>query len=71
MVFGVTASNATQVSRFGDYFSVRPIPGSTDSGFAAESYDVLQNVPGQICAVGGCRAVARYIEFSRAVEGPF
>ncbi len=29
VVYTVTASNATQVSRFGDYFSVRPIPGSS------------------------------------------
>ncbi|HEY0591600.1 MAG TPA: hypothetical protein VGF40_07520, partial [Thermoanaerobaculia bacterium] len=71
VVFTVTASNATQGGRFGDYFSVRPIPGNTDAGFAAESYDVLQNVAGQTCAVGGCRAVARYTEFSRAFEGPF
>jgi hypothetical protein len=65
VVYTVTASNATQISRFGDYFSVRPIPGSESSGFAAESYDVLQSVPGQTCAMAGCQAVARYTEFSR------
>lgn len=65
VVYTVTASNATQISRFGDYLSVRPLPGSEDSAFAAESYDVLQNVPGQTCAMSGCRAVARYTEFSR------
>jgi hypothetical protein len=69
VVYTVTASNATQISRFGDYFSVRPIPGSEDAGFAAESYDVLQNVAGQTCAMSGCRAVARYTEFSRGEEG--
>lgn len=86
VVFTVTASNATQTflvdsdgdgipetpaSRFGDYFSVRPIPGSEDAGFAAESYDVLQNVAGQTCVMAGCRAVARYTEFSRGQKGPF
>lgn len=70
VVYTVTASNATQISRFGDYFSVRPIPGSSDAGFAAESYDVLQNVAGQTCAMAGCRAVARYTEFSRGFIGP-
>ena len=65
VVYTVTASNATQISRFGDYFSVRPIPGSEDAGFAAESYDVLQNIAGQTCAMAGCRAVVRYTEFSR------
>jgi hypothetical protein len=63
VVYTVTNSNATQVSRFGDYFSVRPIPGSTN--FAAEGYDVLQSVAGQTCASAGCRAVPRYVEFGR------
>ena len=71
VVYTVTASNATQtapgVSRFGDYFSVRPIPES--DGFAAEAYDVLQSTAGQTCVVGGCRAVARYVEFHRAPPG--
>lgn len=71
VVYTVTGSNATQtapgVSRFGDYFSVRPIPG--DNGFAAETYDVLQSTPGQTCLVGGCRAIARYVEFRRAPPG--
>ena len=68
VVYTVTGSSATQISRFGDYFSVRPIPGS--ASFAAESYDVLQNVAGQTCAVGSCRAVARYTEFGRPVPTP-
>lgn len=67
VVYTVTASNATQIVRFGDYFSVRPIPGT--GNFAAEGYDVLQNTPGQTCAVGGCSAVARYVEFGRAPPG--
>lgn len=71
-VYTVTASNATQTtagggSRFGDYFAVRPIPGST--GFAAATYDVLQSTAGQTCQVGGCRAVTRYVEFRRAPPG--
>jgi hypothetical protein len=67
VVYTVTATNATQISRFGDYFSVRPIPGS--ARFAAETYDVLQNVAGKTCAEAGCRAVARYVEFGRPVPG--
>lgn len=63
VVYTVTSSSATQISRFGDYLSVRPIPGS--QSFAAEVYDVLQNVPGETCAMAGCRAVARYVEFGR------
>lgn len=62
VVYTVTSSTATQGGRFGDYFSVRPIRGSTDNGFAAESYDV----------VTGPSATARYTEFSRPQqEGPF
>lgn len=62
VVYTVTSSTATQGSRFGDYFSVRPIPGSQDAGFAAESYDV----------VTGPSAIARYTEFSRpGLPGPF
>jgi hypothetical protein len=69
VVYTVTATNATQISRFGDYFSVRPIPGS--ARFAAETYDVLQSVAGKTCAEAGCRAVARYVEFGRpAPPGP-
>jgi hypothetical protein len=63
VVYLVTASNATQVTRFGDYFSVRPIAGTTD--FATEGYEVLQAVPGSVCAIGGCNAVTRYIRFGR------
>ena len=68
LVYPVTSSNATQVSRFGDYFSVRPIPGT--GNFAAEGYDVLQNVAGMTCAAAGCRAVARYAEFGRHLTSP-
>lgn len=72
VVYTVTDSNATQTlaggaSRFGDYFSVRPIPGS--DGFAAEAYDVLQSTPGHTCRTGGCTAVARYVEFHHAPPG--
>ncbi|MEZ5543133.1 MAG: hypothetical protein R3F42_14010 [Pseudomonadota bacterium] len=77
IVYTVTATTATQSflvdtdgdgvgdtarTRFGDYFSVRPIPGSVDAGFAAESYDV----------VTGPSAITRYTEFSRPeIPGPF
>jgi len=70
VVYTVTNSNATQISRFGDYFSVRPVPGT--ARFAAEAYDVRQNVPGQTCAMAGCTATARYVEFGRPeAPGPF
>jgi hypothetical protein len=68
VVYTVTMSDATQISRFGDYFSVRPIPRS--ASFAAEAYDVVESVAGQTCAVGGCRAIARYVEFHRPVSDP-
>lgn len=63
VVYQVTSSNATQVSRFGDYIPARNIPGT--GLFAAEVYDVLQNVSGSNCAVAGCRAVMRYVQFGR------
>lgn len=59
----VTSSNAVQGTRFGDYLSVRPIPGS--SRFAAEFYDTLAT------STGGARAVARYVEFGRPIQVPF
>ena len=69
VVYQVTNSNATQVSRFGDYLPARNVPGS--GLFATEVYDVLQNVSGSNCAVSGCRAVMRYVQFGRPpVIGP-
>ncbi len=78
VVYQVTNSNATQVSRFGDYLSARWIPGSvaippgtetSDSQFGAEVYDVILNAvpPGgtPTCAAVGCVANPRYIQFGR------
>lgn len=59
----VTSSDAVQGSRFGDYLSVRPIPGT--SRFAAELYDTLAT------PTGGARAVPRYVEFGRPIQVPF
>lgn len=59
----VTSSDAVQGSRFGDYLSVRPIPGT--SRFAAELYDT------RATPTGGARAVPRYVEFGRPVQVPF
>lgn len=59
----VTSSDAVQPTRFGDYLSVRPIPGT--SRFAGAVYDALETDG------GGTRAVARYVEFGREQEGPF
>ena len=62
VVYQVTNSNATQTSRFGDYLQARYISG-TRSLFATEVYEVLQNVSGSSCAIAGCRAVMRYVQF--------
>lgn len=76
VVYQVTNSNATQVSRFGDYLSARYIAGfvavpggESDSQFGAEVYDVILNPvpPGgtATCAAVGCVAKPRYIQFGR------
>ncbi|HEY1260452.1 MAG TPA: hypothetical protein VGF34_14485 [Stellaceae bacterium] len=76
VVYQVTNSNATQVSRFGDYLSARWLPGfvavpggQSDSQFGAEAYDVILNPvpPGgtATCAAVGCVAKPRYIQFGR------
>jgi hypothetical protein len=68
VVYQVTSSNATQISRFGDYLSARLIPGT--GRFAAEVYDVILNplppgTPSGTCATVGCAANMRYVEFGR------
>jgi hypothetical protein len=68
VVYQVTSSNATQISRFGDYLSARLIPGA--GRFAAEVYDVILNplppsTPSGTCATVGCTANMRYVEFGR------
>jgi hypothetical protein len=73
VVYQVTNSNATQVSRFGDYLSARWIPDTVDgSDFAAQVYDVILNPvpPGgtATCAAVGCVANPRYVRFGL---GPF
>jgi hypothetical protein len=74
VVYQVTNSNATQTSRFGDYFSNRIIaPGGL---FAAETYDVILNplppgVASGTCATVGCTANMRFVEYGRPpVPGP-
>ena len=74
VVYQVTNSNATQISRFGDYFSTRLIPGS-DGLFAAETYDVILNplppgVSSGTCATVGCTANMRFVEFGRPPAPP-
>jgi hypothetical protein len=69
VVYQVTSSNATQVSRFGDYLSNRLIPGERRF-FAAGVYDVILNplppgVPSGTCATVGCTARARYVMYGR------
>lgn len=66
VVYQVTGSNATQISRFGDYVHVRSRAGT----FATELYDVILNPlpPGTTsgtCATVGCRANMRFVEFKR------
>jgi hypothetical protein len=67
VVYQVTSSNATQISRFGDYVSNRPIAGGL---FAAEVYDVILNPlpPGTTsgsCSTVGCAANMRFVEYGR------
>jgi hypothetical protein len=67
VVYQVTNSNATQISRFGDYFAARPIPG-LDNQFAAEVYDVVLpsgSPPGATCNTVGCSANMHYVQFGR------
>jgi hypothetical protein len=74
VVYQVTSSNATQTTRFGDYFSGRLVPGS-GSLFATEAYDVILNplppgVPSGTCATVGCTANMRFVEFGRPPVTP-
>ena len=67
LVYQVTSSNATQISRFGDYVSNRPIAGGL---FAAEVYDVILNplpagVTSGSCSTVGCTANMRFVEYGR------
>ncbi|CAI8924498.1 hypothetical protein [Methylocaldum szegediense] len=69
VLYPVTSSDATQITRFGDYFSARLIPG-TDDQFATLGYDVILNplppgVPSGTCATVGCTANMRYVQFGR------
>jgi hypothetical protein len=68
VVYQITNSNATQVSRFGDYFSNRLVPSNTVR-FGTEVYDVRLNAvpPGgtATCAAVGCAANMRYVEYQR------
>ena len=73
VVFQVTGSNATQVTRFGDYIAPRLVPGA--GLFAVELYDVILNPlpPGTTsgsCATVGCSANMRYVEFGRPPPPP-
>lgn len=74
VVFQVTNSNATQTSRFGDYFCNRLIP-SAGGLFAAETYDVTLNplppgVPSGTCATVGCTAKMRFVQYGRPPVAP-
>ncbi|MFZ1906573.1 MAG: hypothetical protein WAU56_14395 [Steroidobacteraceae bacterium] len=69
VVYQVTSSNATQTSRFGDYFGAKYIAASNEQ-FAAEAYDVILNplppgVTSGTCATVGCSANMRYVQFGR------
>ncbi|MGZ5021815.1 MAG: hypothetical protein ACXWFY_04830, partial [Chthoniobacterales bacterium] len=72
VVYQVTNSNATQISRFGDYVCNRPIEGGL---FATEVHDViLKPVPAGVtnptCATVGCTANMRFIEYGRPPGPP-
>jgi hypothetical protein len=73
VVFQVTGSNATQMTRFGDYIAPRLVPGA--GLFAVELYDVILNPlpPGTTsgnCSTVGCNANMRYVEFGRPPPPP-
>ena len=68
VAYPVTNSTATQIVRYGDYFSTRRVPGKFV--FGTEVYDIILNPlpPGVVagtCASVGCTANARYVEFGR------
>ncbi len=72
VVYQVTNSNATQTTRFGDYFCNRPIAGGL---FASEVYDVtLKPLPPGVtsgtCATVGCTATMRFVEYGRPPGPP-
>jgi hypothetical protein len=72
VVYQVTNSNATQISRFGDYVPNRPIAGGL---FATEVYDVTLNpLPAGVtlgtCATVGCTANMRFVEYGRPPGPP-
>jgi hypothetical protein len=72
VVYQVTNSNATQVTRFGDYVCNRPIAGGL---FASEVYDVILNpfppgVTSGTCATVGCTANMRFVEYGRPPASP-
>jgi hypothetical protein len=74
VVYQVTASNATQISRFGDYFNARPVPGPVQL-FATELYEVILNPPppgtvNPTCATVGCSARMRFVEWGRPFSPP-
>lgn len=74
VVYQVTNSNATQTSRFGDYFCNRLIPAAGGL-FAAETYDVVLNPlpPGVVsgtCATVGCSANMRFVQYGRPPAPP-
>lgn len=73
VVYQVTAGNAAQGSRFGDYIAPRLIAGA--GRFSVEVYDVLLNPlpPGTssgVCSTVGCTANMRYVEFGRPPPPP-
>ncbi|MGZ4982685.1 MAG: hypothetical protein ACXV9Q_01170 [Chthoniobacterales bacterium] len=73
VVYQVTNSNATQISRFGDYVCNRPI--GDGSLFATEVYDVVlkpapAGVTNPTCATVGCTANMRFIEYGRPPGPP-
>jgi len=72
VVYQVTNSNATQISRFGDYVCNRSIAGGL---FATEVYDVILNplpagVTSGTCATVGCTANMRFVEYGRPPPPP-
>lgn len=71
--YATTGSNATQIYRYGDYFSVRNsiAPGNANGkglGYSTLGYAVTQGAPGKDCNTIGCNITLQYVLFGRTDE---
>lgn len=67
VVYVMTGDTGSQMSRFGDYFDTRPIPGEAHM-FGTTLYEIdlpAGSPPGSTCSSVACSAQVRYVEFGR------